>query len=119
MNGHCSEAHGGAGCPRDQRARWRAPFSPEVVEIDRKRAYARDSRTERMIVSTRGAKLHSDALTVMGKDPGGRSVPGLVDRPKDAPSDIRIATTSPLDVGDGVFRAIAEQSSDLMMIADR
>ena len=70
-------------------------------------------------MSTSRPKLHAGAPTVIRKDPGGRSVPGLIDRPQDSPSGVSIATTSTQDLSEGRFRAIAEQSSDLMMIANR
>ena len=70
-------------------------------------------------MGTRRAKLLADPRSLTGKEPGGRSAQGFADPPNDALLGPRIATTPPPDSGEGVFRAIAEQSSDLMMIADR
>ena len=70
-------------------------------------------------MSTTRPKLDAVAPNVVREDPRGRSVPGIVPPEKDSPSGVSIATPSTQAVSEGRFRAIAEQSSDLMMIANR
>jgi len=69
-------------------------------------------------MSTTRPKLDAVAPTSSARTPGDDP---FRDRPpeKDSPSGVSIATPSTQAVSEGRFRAIAEQSSDLMMIANR